>query len=295
MRQEKVVEKHVEVGGHGLWTRLAGEGQPVVVFVPGGGGIGLDFAPAHAEIAGHTTALIYDRAGTGQSDDAELPRTAAVVVDELHELLTIFDLPAPYLLVGHSLGGVYVQHFAQRHPSEVSGLVLLDPAHEDFDDYMPDHLKIATRHSGTVEAPEATPELIALARDQITGYVTDWPEPLREQVVDLHTRPDRLLTGFYEGLNLIDVLDELRHGPPRPTLPTTVLTAAGIDPFQAAFTDGPDLRTQIDGTERLAAALAATGNPGRHHTFPEDSHAGLPMRRPDAVVAAITEQLQILS
>jgi pimeloyl-ACP methyl ester carboxylesterase len=293
MRSEQD-ERQVELRGQRLWTRRAGRHRQTVVFVPGAGGIGLDFAPTQDLLAEQATTLIYDRAGTGQSSETDLPRRAGEVVDELHTLLEVLALPGPYLLVGHSLGGAYVQHFAQQHPAEVAGMVLLDPAHEDFDDYMPEHLKIGAPAQTPAEAPTITPELVALARDQISGYVADWPPTLREQVIDLHTRPDRLLTGFREGLNVADVFQELRRGGPRPSAPITVLTATGIDPFQAAFADHADLRRQIGGTARLGAAIAAQGQPGRQLTFPDDSHAGLPMRRPDAVAEATTQMLMNL-
>ena len=70
----------------------------------------------------------------------ELPRSSAEVTDELRELLRTAGVPAPYLLVGHSLGGFYARHYAHRFPSEVADLVLLDPAHEDYDAYMPEEL-----------------------------------------------------------------------------------------------------------------------------------------------------------
>ena len=81
--------------------------------------------------------MLYDRAGTGWSDRVELPRSSAEVTDELRNLLRAAGVPAPYLLVGHSLGGLYARHYAQRFPGEVAGLLLLDPAHEDYNAYMP--------------------------------------------------------------------------------------------------------------------------------------------------------------
>ena len=68
-------------------------------------------------------AILYDRAGTGWSDDTALPRTATEVTDELGAVLLAIAGPGPYVLVGHSLGGAYVQRFAQRFPGKVAGLV----------------------------------------------------------------------------------------------------------------------------------------------------------------------------
>jgi pimeloyl-ACP methyl ester carboxylesterase len=63
-----------------------------------------------------------------------------LIRNELQKLLEITDVPTPYVLVGHSLGGLYARHFAQFFPKEIAGLALLDPAHEDYDAFMPKKL-----------------------------------------------------------------------------------------------------------------------------------------------------------
>lgn len=74
---------------------------------------------------------LYDRAGLGWSDPGPRPRTAGRIADELHELLQAVGVPRPYLLVGHSLGGLVVRLHAARHPDQVAGAVLVDPTPED--------------------------------------------------------------------------------------------------------------------------------------------------------------------
>jgi pimeloyl-ACP methyl ester carboxylesterase len=103
-----------------LWTLREGTGGPAAVFLPGGGSLGLDFLLVHERVARRTTSVLYDRASTGWSDDVDLPRPADAVVDELRALLAAMGVPAPYLLVGHSLGGLYAQRYAQRFPGEVA-------------------------------------------------------------------------------------------------------------------------------------------------------------------------------
>nr|BFD80606.1 hypothetical protein StreXyl84_00070 [Streptomyces sp. Xyl84] len=109
-----------EVGGRRLMLHRTGTGGPAVVFLPGAGQVGLDYLNIHDRAAELTTSVIYDRAGTGWSQGAQLPRTAAEVTDELRDLLRAAGVPAPYLLVGHSLGGAYARHFAQRFPDETA-------------------------------------------------------------------------------------------------------------------------------------------------------------------------------
>src|SRR5262245_6462444 len=129
-----------EVGGRRLLLHRSGSGAPAVVFLPGGGAVGLDYLNVQQAAGELTTSLLYDRAGTGWSDRVELPRSSAQVTDELRALLAAAGIGAPYVLVGHSLGGLYGRHFAQRFPDEVAGLVLLDPAHEDYNAHMPEEL-----------------------------------------------------------------------------------------------------------------------------------------------------------
>jgi len=121
-----------DVGGRQLMLYASGTGGPVVVFLPGGGMTGLGYLNLHQQASRFTTSVLYDRAGTGWSDHADLPRSATEVTDELRSLLRVAGVPAPYVFVGHSLGGSYARRFAQRFPADVAGLVFLDPGHEDY-------------------------------------------------------------------------------------------------------------------------------------------------------------------
>ena len=108
-----------------------GTGRPTVVLEAGSGGFAASMAWLHRDLAEHTTVVAYDRAGYGFSDPDDQPLDAAGVVDDLHQALRLREIPAPYLLVGHSLGGGYVRVFAALHPDQVAGVVLLDPVHEE--------------------------------------------------------------------------------------------------------------------------------------------------------------------
>ena len=140
--------KLYDLAGERLWLHRSGEGRPAAVFLSGAGTVGLDYFNVQQEGAQLTTSVIYDRAGTGWSDAAPMRRSAAATVGELRGLLSLAGIAPPYVLVGHSLGGLFARRYTQLHPSEVAGLVLLDPAHEDYDAYMPERLK-ALRKSGS--------------------------------------------------------------------------------------------------------------------------------------------------
>jgi hypothetical protein len=82
-----------EVAGRRLWLHRSGRGGPAVVFLPGASAVGLDYLNIGDQAAELTTSVLYDRGGTGWSDPAELPRTAAEVATELRDLLAAADVP----------------------------------------------------------------------------------------------------------------------------------------------------------------------------------------------------------
>jgi pimeloyl-ACP methyl ester carboxylesterase len=121
----------VSVGHHRLHIRCDGEGGPPVIFDAALGGSSLSWSLVHPAVARLTRACSYDRAGFGWSDAGPLPRTAGRIADELHELLRAAAVPPPYVLVGHSYGGLVMRLYAAHHPNEVAGLVLIEPAIPD--------------------------------------------------------------------------------------------------------------------------------------------------------------------
>lgn len=117
-----------DVGGHRLHLDCTGTGSPTVVLESGLGGNSRLWASIADSTATTTRVCAYDRAGSGWSDEASGPRDSLAVVDDLHRLLSAAGERAPYVLVGHSTGGVYAMTYAAEHPGEVAGLVLLDSA-----------------------------------------------------------------------------------------------------------------------------------------------------------------------
>lgn len=102
---------------------------PVVVFENGLGARMEWWSKVLPELASDTSYFAYNRPGYGRSEPADTPRDGAHVVQELRSALLSQGMPPPYVLVGHSLGGLYMQLFARQHPSEVAALVLVDSTH----------------------------------------------------------------------------------------------------------------------------------------------------------------------
>jgi len=105
----------------------SGRGGPAVVFESGLAASCLNWTRVREEVALFARACAYDRASLGWSDTAKPPRVASTLVAELHAVLAAAQIAPPYVLVGHSFGGLLVGMFAANHPEEVVGLVLIDP------------------------------------------------------------------------------------------------------------------------------------------------------------------------
>lgn len=280
-----------DAGGRRLMLHRSGAGGPAVVFLPGAGQVGLDYLNLHDKVAELTTGVLYDRAGTGWSERAELPRTAAEVTAELRELLRAADVPAPYVLVGHSLGGAYARHYAQRFPGDVAALLLLDPFHEDLHDHAPREAreKLARLHGQ--EPPELTREQLQQARVQAAPLFAKWPDQVREPLIEHHLTA-AWRAGLYEDRNLYDeVAGELRRAGGLPAVPLIVLTALGRDDAQAHLWSGEVLRVINDAKTSLHAQLASSVPGGEQRIIGDAGHGWLHEERQDAVLQAIGDLL----
>src|SRR5262245_41286968 len=189
-------------------------GRPAVVFLPGGGAVGRDYWNVHRRAAERTTSVIYDRAGTGNGAPADLPRTSTEVTDELRALLRDNAVDGPYLLVGHSLGGLYARHYATRFPGEVAALLLLDPAPEDYTSSMPARLREIWDSFDPAEAAAALEQLpdevIQLYRGLFAQELASWPPDVREPLIDYHLSPRGLNVGLQEASNVDQLYAEVR-------------------------------------------------------------------------------------
>jgi pimeloyl-ACP methyl ester carboxylesterase len=178
----------VDVGTHRLYLECAGAGSPTVVLSSGSGEHTTSWAWIAPTVAQDSRVCRYDRAGTGWSEPAAHPQDAAEVAADLHRLLTAAGEPGPYVLAGHSTGGVYGLVFADRYPADVAGMVLLDSATpEQFS--LPGY---AAAHAGWRRASALFPSLARLGLGRLalgtgsTGLPPDAAE--REQALAASAR-----------------------------------------------------------------------------------------------------------
>jgi pimeloyl-ACP methyl ester carboxylesterase len=129
-------DQMVDVGGRRIHVLVEGEGRPAVIFESGFTQGCKEWEKVQAEIAKAHVTMSYDRAGLGQSDPGRTPRTASQIVRDLHAALRAANVHPPYVLVGHSAGGLYIQMFAHLYPKEIRGLVFLDAVLPSFLDWL---------------------------------------------------------------------------------------------------------------------------------------------------------------
>jgi pimeloyl-ACP methyl ester carboxylesterase len=116
----------IDVGGHRLRLNCTGSGTPTVVLEPAAGEMSSNLGWIAPAVARDTRVCVYDRAGRGWSEPASTAQDGAQIATDLHTLLQRGHVPGPYVLAGHSFGGLYVLTFAARYPDEVAGMVLVD-------------------------------------------------------------------------------------------------------------------------------------------------------------------------
>ncbi len=176
--------KVVEVEGSRMAFYPAGSGTATIILESGFGADHRAWTDVQPLLAGKARVLSYDRLGLGASGPSKRPRSAAIAAEQLREGLRQAGIAPPYLLVGHSYGGAIARVFADRWPRELAGLVLVDPALEDF----------YTR--ATLEAPAEYRALLEgqLAEDERAG-LTVQREALAWETSKLQLRQTRPAEG----------------------------------------------------------------------------------------------------
>jgi pimeloyl-ACP methyl ester carboxylesterase len=169
-----------DVGGHRLYMECTGTGSPTVVLASGYGEHTPSWAWIAPQVAGDTRVCSYDRAGEGRSEPASGPQDGVAVAADLHALLAKANVPGPYVLAGHSVGGTYALVYAARYPGEVAGMVLLDST-------SPQQFSLVPTYPGVYDALRRATALfpslarLGLARPAFGGGFTGLPAAARDQ------------------------------------------------------------------------------------------------------------------
>jgi pimeloyl-ACP methyl ester carboxylesterase len=160
----------VTIDDHRIHYRTRGDGAFTFVLEAGLGDYSGSWGEIETLLSGTGRVFVYDRAGLGWSDESSQPPTAPRIATELHRVLQEAKIPTPYILVGHSLGGLTQTLYAMRYPAETAGLLLIDPAHKDQLRSLPAPPALMTFFMTQLSrfAPVGLPQLLMGTSDPIT-------------------------------------------------------------------------------------------------------------------------------
>lgn len=271
--------------GRRLYVTCQGQGSPTVILEAGFGATSQAWSRVQPALARLTRVCAYDRAGYGLSDPGPLPRDGGAIAKDLDQALISAKIAGPFVMVGHSAGGLYVRLFADRRPADVVGMVLVDTSvdHQDR------QLAIFGPHAGSLEPNIAAAQLcLDLAEGRRTEahdgrtarcYDNDgklFPASLwRTEVSELQTlwgpTSDELVMGrtFYDAMPLV------------------VLTAA--DTYKTVPEPARDA-VQAHWSQ-LHQAIADLSTRGVHRVVAGSSHLMM-NDRPDAVIEAVQQVVE---
>jgi pimeloyl-ACP methyl ester carboxylesterase len=296
----------VECGGRRWHVIESGEGAPAVVLESGISASCLNWTSIRTEAARFTKAVSYDRASLGWSDPAGTPRLLSELTQELHGVLQAARIPPPYVLTGHSFGGLIVRSYAAKYPNEVAGLILIDPlaarAWLELSEAQARALRHGVNlsrrgaflaHLGVVRAALAllarggrrVPQFVAKAASgrgestisRIVGEVRKMPPETWPMIRAhwCHPKSFRGLADYLESLPASSAeaaaLGEL------PPIPVTILSAANA--------------TKLERDER--EELLHRSPAGKHIVAPNSGH-WIHLDEPDLVLEAIREMVESL-
>jgi pimeloyl-ACP methyl ester carboxylesterase len=268
--------------GRSVHLYCVGSGTPTVVLEAGAGDFGLSsWYSVLPQLSALSRTCTYDRAGTGWSDPPRVPPMPTAMVEDLHILLAKSGEPGPYLLVGHSLGGPIIRHYAVHYPGEVAGLVLVDGSHED------QIARMKGIPSWTQLVIKAIPTLHFLGLDRVVaqGQITD----TMSAIVVARTTSDAAMHNTAELTNSLPAFfaEVKRDAKPFGGLPLTALTAGKMSV--------PGVTPEVaDGLHREWVAMhkeiAARSTHGRWVLAERSTHY-IQRDQPDLVIQSIREML----
>lgn len=279
----------VDVGGRQIHLQVTGndQGRPTVVLEAGMMSASFQWAWVQRDLAETTRVVSYDRAGLGWSDPRQGQFDPHEAVADLHLALERAGVPGPYVLVGHSMGGLFVRLFATTYPDDVVGLVLVDPSHPDQLTRMPaETVAEQQRFHMTLRA---LPWLSRVGGTRIynlsTSLTADLPAAER-QAAQAHfasTRYAEAIISEIDGWPTLDAAVRATNG--LGDMPLVVLSASRVPPDQVAAAGF------FPAIHALHGELAALSTRGVHRVVDDADHFSLVLHPSgaQATIAAVRE------
>jgi pimeloyl-ACP methyl ester carboxylesterase len=254
------------------------------------GDYSLTWAYVQPTIAENTRVCSYDRAGYGWSEASPHPRTASHEVKELHKLLVDANIQGPYVLVGHSLGGMLARMYAHNYPDEVAGMVLVDSMHEALAIRIPEAVKAVQEMTGQfrIFALLSSSGIMALAPQNVPNPGLPDNAYAQYQAITVTTRGFE--THIAEAKAIEESSTEARalHMTSFGETPLIVLSA-GRGQSIPSYTEVEDQQLWEE-LQTLQSELVMLSTEGRQIMVEQSGHY-VQLDQPDLVIDAIREML----
>lgn len=283
--------------GRAINLRCSGQGERVVLFEAGANADSSTFYRVLPLLQGQARACAYDRAGYGFSDEGPMPRDLNADVADLHGLIRAAKLPLPLVLVGHSLGSNIVREYAQRFPSDVAGMVLVDPPEQGAESAMSDKWKrdgaaLREKRDALLTACGKAAEAGELLAPSTLGCLRA-PPPWMGERVAASVKANKAKPGYWRTLRSeltenqrifsTPVSPEERYG----DIPLVLLSAGESD---AGVPE--EVRVVLkEARERTHQRIIAASTHSKLRHVPGASH-DIQLDRPEAVASAVMEMLR---
>ena len=298
--------QRVDVGGYSLHIYCTGEEVgPTVVVDTGMGDFSTSWQGIQPEVSKSTRICTYDRAGYGWSDSSPQPRTATQMANELHQLLVNANVAPPYILVGHSLGGLTVRVFASQYPDEVAGMILVDAGHEDMLERLPpEYLRLNKQQESYFSVLGFMSRFGVLrwlgssskGADITPPQVAKMPKEFQPFYLMMLSHPSFFDTALAELRALPETTAQVRATGSLGDLPLIVLSADSIDDAVLKSIglgdDFPAAQLQ-QAFHELQAELAALST-NSMHVFVKNSTHAIPLDKPDVVIKSILDMVEVV-
>jgi pimeloyl-ACP methyl ester carboxylesterase len=282
----------IDVGGYRLHIYCVGEGEPTVVMESGLSGWSTDWTLVQQEIAKTTRACTYDRAGYGWSDLGPRPRDSQQVAAELETLLSKSGIDNDIVLVGHSLGGLFVQYYAKRHPEQVTGIVLVDSVHPERSLTMREDVR--KRYEGNLRVLTLMTRILAptgslrLAGQSVTSIAEKLPVEYQTIARSLGFQSKAYRAMDEEMVAFQQSQSEVREEGPLPEIALAVISSSLVKDFPPGFSADTIKSTWDELQVKLSKSATIP------HVIAANSGHYIHIEQPELVIKTILEMVNIL-